>query len=319
MTSTSQPKGKQFTPHSTPTTDRTLIVSSYFKDGKFSDFTILCDGKEYHVHRCFIAPQSKYFERAFGGMFKEGAERKIELKEDQAAMVERMVHFFYNFDYDDGNDKLQPTGRTPLPEKQPMPERQPWSPRAPVPGGAPTPQRVSLPSKAPLTGKAPPKAQSSLPVHIQMYCIADKYDIPGLRKLALEKFKLAALVQRGSWSVLPQATYEINKTNLPESDASLRDEMVNAWLLNGCASDMVKSHPRAFASIMSAAPWLSMAIHSRTLQNLKYSHAAKQASCEKCKTPAFFTQGEGTVKCRKCNSDLEIKVVELMKSEVLIR
>jgi hypothetical protein len=62
-------------------------LSSYFKDGKFSDFTIICDGKEYHVHRCFIAPQSKYFERAFTGMFKEGAERKIELKEDLVSMT----------------------------------------------------------------------------------------------------------------------------------------------------------------------------------------------------------------------------------------
>jgi hypothetical protein len=110
-------------------------LSSYFKDGKFSDFTILCDGKEYHVHRCFIAPQSKYFERAFGGMFKEGAERKIELKEDQAAMVERMVHFFYNFDYDDGidNDDCDRTGNAPLTGRGPLRESVPV-PGAPSPG-----------------------------------------------------------------------------------------------------------------------------------------------------------------------------------------
>jgi hypothetical protein len=289
-------------------------VSSYFKDGKFSDFTFLCDGKEYHVHRCFIAPQSRYFERAFTGMFREGAERKIELKEDQAGMVERMVHFFYNFDYDD-HDKLRPTDSA---LEQSLPPRST--------GGAPMPQKVSTPFKAPLPGKTPPTSKalptyikSSLPIHVQMYCIADKYYIPGLRTLALEEFKNASVVPKDFWCVLAQATYEINKAKLPESDTSLHDVIVNAWLLSGCASQMIKNHPKGFAGLVSGAPWLSIAIHSRTLQDLKYSHAAKQASCAKCKTPAFFTQGEGTVKCKRCNSDLEIEEVGLMKSEVIIR
>jgi hypothetical protein len=39
----------------------------------------LC-GRKSH---CFIAPHSKYFERACGGMFKEGAEREVKLKEDR--------------------------------------------------------------------------------------------------------------------------------------------------------------------------------------------------------------------------------------------
>lgn len=219
------------------------MASSFFKDGKFSDFTILCDGKEYHVHRCFIAPQSKYFECACAGMFKEGAECKIELKEDQAAMVDRMVHYFYNFDYDDSD-----------------------------------------------ISHTAPKMRSSLRIHVQMYSLGDKYDIPGLRTLALEKFKNASSVSAGSWSVLAQATYEINKAKLPECDTSFRDLMVNAWLLTGCATEISKKHPKGFASLMSSAPWLSLGIHRHTLQLLKYSHVAKQASCEQCKTDAFFTQ-----------------------------
>jgi len=86
-------------------TEQRLIKYSYFEDGKFSDFTIVCDGTEHNVHRCFIAPQSKYFERACTGMFKEGAERKIELKEDLTSMVDRMVYYFYNFDYYTGSDR----------------------------------------------------------------------------------------------------------------------------------------------------------------------------------------------------------------------
>lgn len=82
---------------------------------------------------------------------------------------------------------------------------------------------------------------------------------------------------------------------------------------------MSKKHPKAFASLMSSAPWLSLAIHRHTLQLMKYSHVAKQASCEKCKTEPFFTQGTGFVKCKKCNSDLLIKEVFLLKCEVAIQ
>lgn len=46
-------------------------------------------------------------------MFKEGAECKIELKEDYNCMVDRMVYYFYNFDYYNGRDRAQPTEPTP--------------------------------------------------------------------------------------------------------------------------------------------------------------------------------------------------------------
>lgn len=45
-------------------------------------------------------------------MFKEGAERKIVLHEDQPGMVERMVYYFYNFDY--ACDNTEGEQRRPL-------------------------------------------------------------------------------------------------------------------------------------------------------------------------------------------------------------
>jgi hypothetical protein len=254
-------------------TKQMLTRYSYFEDGRFSDFTILCDGKEYHVHRCFIAPQSKYFERACAGMFKEGAERKIELKEDLTCMVDRMVYYFYNFDYYNGSDSSQPT--------EPIPWR-------------------------------------ALSNHIQMYSIADKYDVPGLRTLALEKFKTFIHASGATYRLLENATIAINKLQLPETDTALRDLLVDAWLLRDFASKFIVQHPKDFATLMASAPWLSLGFHSRALPTLHFSHVAKQASCDKCKTPPFFTQGEGFVNCKKCKAELPIKRLRLMKSEVLI-
>jgi hypothetical protein len=75
-------------------------MTSYYEDEQFSDFTITCEGRVFKVHRCFIAPHSRFFEKACSGMFKETQERKIDLKEDDPNMVELMIKFFYTFDYD---------------------------------------------------------------------------------------------------------------------------------------------------------------------------------------------------------------------------
>lgn len=207
-------------------------------------------------------------------MFKEGAESKIELQEDLSPMVERMVYYFYNFDYYDGSDSTKTT------------ETRPW------PG---------------------------LFVHIQMYSIADKYDVPGLRALAIEKFKAFTTGPDVTSGILTNATHAINKLQLPETDTLLRDLLVDAWLVSGFAAAFITKQPTSFATLMASAPWLSLGLHSRTLPPLKYSHVVKQASCDKCQTPAIFTQGLGFVRCKKCNTMLPIKEVALMKSEVLFQ
>jgi len=151
-----------------------------------------------------------------------------------------------------------------------------------------------------------------------MYGIADKYDVPGLRTLALEKFKAFTSRPDMTCEILISATHAINKLQLPETDMALRDILVNAWLLGGFAKTFITREPKKFTTLMASAPWLSVGLHSHTLPSLQFSHVVKQASCDKCKTPAFFTQGTGFVKCKKCQADLPIKQLSLMKSEMLI-
>ena len=45
-------------------------AKDYLNNDKFSDFTIVCEDKEFKVHRCFISVHSKYFERCCDGMFE---------------------------------------------------------------------------------------------------------------------------------------------------------------------------------------------------------------------------------------------------------
>lgn len=83
-------------------------AEGYLNDDRFSDFTITCAGKDFKVHRCFICAHSKWFERCCSGMFQEPGSRSVELKDDLLAAVERMIHFFYAFDYNDDMPAAEP-------------------------------------------------------------------------------------------------------------------------------------------------------------------------------------------------------------------
>ncbi|KAL6240234.1 hypothetical protein RBB50_012871 [Rhinocladiella similis] len=68
---------------------------------KYSDLALVCQGQEFHVHRAIVCPQSKFFEAACGGDFKEAHSNRIELEDDDPATVERMITFMYTFNYND--------------------------------------------------------------------------------------------------------------------------------------------------------------------------------------------------------------------------
>ena len=94
-------------------------AAGYLNDDRRSDFIVVCDGKEFKVHRCFIYAHSKWFARCCAGEFlvsrasrlvrptrtdtvsQEAGARKVELKEDLLMAVEQMITFFYTCDYDD--------------------------------------------------------------------------------------------------------------------------------------------------------------------------------------------------------------------------
>jgi hypothetical protein len=90
-------------------TDRLLDM------GKFSDFTITCQGREWKVHKAIVCSQSDTIEAAsrFGKVCKlsalygstlltsvqEAKEAKMDLAEDDPEIVEYMLRFMYERDY----------------------------------------------------------------------------------------------------------------------------------------------------------------------------------------------------------------------------
>ncbi|KAK5996373.1 hypothetical protein PT974_01707 [Cladobotryum mycophilum] len=74
-------------------------LSSLHKEGKYSDLKIVCDGKEYLVHKAILCPRSSFFAAACDGPFKESKTGIVELNDDDPEAVELMVYWFYHLDY----------------------------------------------------------------------------------------------------------------------------------------------------------------------------------------------------------------------------
>lgn len=209
---------------------------SYYKNPKYSDFTITCGSDTHQVHMCYIAPQSKYFERCGDGMFKEGKERKIDLQEDDPDDVRRMIEFFYTSNYDDGSEDSDVESE-----------------------------------------------QFPINIDAKMYALADKYDVPVMQALALEKFESALIECHTNRAAMISATETLTRdVELPDTDTKLHDLLVDGWLIAGGPALATTEGAKEFVELTKIAPWLSTALLTRTLTGLSTGKLHYLYVCEKC-------------------------------------
>ncbi|KAK7419798.1 hypothetical protein QQX98_003171 [Neonectria punicea] len=74
-------------------------LKDYYNTDTLSDVVVTCDGQEFKVHGVILSAHSKYFATALNGKWKESSEKKIEIKDFDASVVEAMLRFMYSFDY----------------------------------------------------------------------------------------------------------------------------------------------------------------------------------------------------------------------------
>ncbi|KAI7377364.1 hypothetical protein KC336_g19571 [Hortaea werneckii] len=75
-----------------PTSALNLSLKHFLASGTYSDLTLVCGGKEFHVHKIILDAQSPVFHKLLSGSFKS----RIEVADDPEAF-EVLIHYLYNF------------------------------------------------------------------------------------------------------------------------------------------------------------------------------------------------------------------------------
>ncbi|EAT77701.2 hypothetical protein SNOG_14849 [Parastagonospora nodorum SN15] len=189
-------------------------LKSILDTGKYSDLIITCKGNTYNVHKSIVCARSGFFERAENFPGKESSEGKIDLPEDEPAVVNLLIQYLYGGEYDpklpDGGCSAEVT------EIQYTGDRDSY-------------YHYKFPHTCGSNGCAarnsPDGNAEQLLLHAKMYEIGDKYDVIGLKQLAREKFLRASAKYWDSKHFAPAAHYAFSTT--PEDDKGLRNAISN--------------------------------------------------------------------------------------------
>lgn len=201
--------------------------------GKYSDLVIKCEAREWHVHRFIICERSKFFATACDGPFLESSSKEIVLEDDDPTIVERLLSYLYTLDYEDGFSSQQDHGSpsaksaTISVEDDLMPPPMDYRLDNSIESeGESSVVAVDQPeaTKISTVENSTENGRSSLMINVQVYAVAEKYDVEELKGLALEKFK--ACTQGWPLPDFPSVVHEA-LSSTPENDRGLRVNLKN--------------------------------------------------------------------------------------------
>ncbi|KAL8990031.1 MAG: hypothetical protein Q9177_001223, partial [Variospora cf. flavescens] len=204
-------------------------MASLFSSGKYSDLTITCRDRTFHVHRLFLCSASRFFTAACDGLFKvskEAQNSQIYLSDDDPETLERLLRYLYTTNYDDNdvnvNDAAEETnGKLPVANASSTSSAQ---------RDNPTSLQVMRDAFEP--EKEDESAHHQTPAimnNAAVYALAEKNDIASLKNLAKETFEdRCACFRWGTENLV--ATLEFVYTSTPATDRGLRDIMARICL-----------------------------------------------------------------------------------------
>ncbi|EHK49218.1 hypothetical protein TRIATDRAFT_315549 [Trichoderma atroviride IMI 206040] len=185
--------------------DFTRLMTS----GNFSDLKLVCQGKEFKIHKLVACSQSSVIATALKGDFKEAQSGIITIEQFDAETVRRMVEYLYTGDYD--QIKAKSNAATSVALTTPTTAASTASSTTPSTAASITPSTAfsTTPSTTPsgASSIAPSITSSTTPAllvtngtlqHVQVNAIADYYEVPGLAQLANRKIQQTYLA---SWDL----------------------------------------------------------------------------------------------------------------------
>ncbi|RSL44324.1 hypothetical protein CEP54_014732 [Fusarium duplospermum] len=146
-----------------PPTVNNGMLSGLLQTGKFSDCTVVCQGKEFKLHKVVICAQSPVISAALEKASKQSQSSSLHITGFDLATVECMVDFLYHEDYIINGDVPR------------MANTSKWAPppNMQVSGSLP-------PGPSPPTAPPPAVVRDSLLCHVEVNALGQHYELPKL-------------------------------------------------------------------------------------------------------------------------------------------
>ncbi|KAL5091713.1 hypothetical protein Trisim1_002927 [Trichoderma cf. simile WF8] len=162
------------------------------RSGQFSDLTLVCEGKEFKIHKVVACPQSPVLSAAVSGEFKESQTGIVQIELFDSETVRRMVEFLYTGNYDCNHPPNPPKQNYFVGSIQDVTPAKSTSSAVPVPvAAASTPDTL---------------------IHVRVNAIADYYGIQGLTLLANQKIQQAYQAKWDAKAFLTSAKEALDNT-----------------------------------------------------------------------------------------------------------
>ena len=211
-------------------------ASKLLRSEKYSDLTIVCQEREFKVHKAILCPQSEVMSKLCDSDMLERRTGIIEHKEFDADTMERMIDFAYKKEYD--------VTRRPRYEPAEDVEGSIASIGSLAIEDTATTGGVTLPqddADAPMPGNEPTELSTTdkLIVHARVYGLADYYDMGELRDHAYRCF-------------MGVADYELEDAELKGFDNVAREVCRTTTRSDGSAGNSYESPLRSgFLSLVA--------------------------------------------------------------------
>lgn len=143
--------------------------SKLLDTARHSDFVIECKGHVFNVHKALICAQSEFFDRLCAGPFQESSSSRVNLEEDDPAIIARILLYIYTDDYPVTKVSEDSPGHGQFRSINDH-----WASKGSDPNEADPPTWVKWAR-----------------IHVAMYAEGEKYSVPGLQECSARKFLVA--------------------------------------------------------------------------------------------------------------------------------
>ncbi|KAK5719629.1 hypothetical protein LTR17_015256 [Elasticomyces elasticus] len=200
-----------------------------WRDRKYADMKIVCEGHEFAVHRVIVCTESAVLDAQFEKLFEAQKEFKefanvtevtISINRFDASTTGRMLQFIYEGEYSAGGSHIGAIGR--LSRKDSKTEETGSSHSTMVKA-----QDTTEASSQALVLLDERQATSSEPAvaHILVYAIAMHFDLPALQDTALKRFEVRlGAIKAEDFSEIARVVYK----NTSDNEDALRDRFLLA-------------------------------------------------------------------------------------------